>query len=46
MTQPELVSAIIDKVTGISDADWSELAEMSGMQIHPDQLRKMGQGIK
>lgn len=37
---------IYAKITGLSDLDWSELAEQSGMDIHPDQLRKMGQGIR
>ena len=37
---------IVSKITGVSDLDWSELAELSGMEIHPDQLRKMGAGIR
>lgn len=40
------MTAIHDKVTGITDLDWSELAAETGMGIHPDQLRKMGAGIK
>ena len=34
------------KLTGLSDIDWSELADRSGLGIHPDQLRKMGAGIR
>ena len=34
------------KVTGASDLDWSEIAEMFHSGMHPDQLRKMGAGIK
>lgn len=30
----------------MSDLDWAELADMSGTGIHPDQLRKMGAGIR
>lgn len=35
-----------DKVLGLTDMDWSEIAAASGQQIHPDQLRKMGAGVK
>lgn len=31
---------------GVSDYDWSELARDSGLNIHPDSLRKMGAGIR
>ena len=34
------------KVTGASDLDWSEIAEMFHSGMHPDQLRKIGAGIK
>lgn len=34
------------KVSGMSDLDWSEIAEQYECGIHPDQLRKMGAGIK
>lgn len=37
---------MLAKVMGESDLDWSELAEQCEMDIHPDQLRKMGAGIK
>lgn len=35
-----------NKVTGASDLDWSEIAEMYQCELHPDQLRKMGAGIR
>lgn len=34
------------KVTGASDLDWSEIAELFDSGLHPDHLRKMGAGIK
>ena len=42
----ELIREMYSKVTGASDLDWSEIAERSGCGLHPDQLRKMGAGIK
>lgn len=37
---------IYDKVSGTSDKDWSEIAEQYTDGLHPDQLRKMGAGIR
>lgn len=42
----ELVREMHNKVTGVSDLDWSEIAERYQCGLHPDQLRKMGAGIK
>lgn len=42
----ELVRAMHGKVTGLNDKDWSEIAAEQGGGLHPDQLRKMGAGIK
>lgn len=46
MDQRQLVTAIYEKVSGLSDLDWSELAVQSGTGLHPDHLRKMGAGIR
>ena len=35
-----------DKVMGMSDMDWYEIANRYDCSLHPDQLRKMGAGIK
>lgn len=40
------MTAIYEKISGLSDLDWSELADQTGTGIHPDQLRKMGAGIR
>lgn len=40
------MQAIYEKVAGLTDLDWSELADQSGAGLHPDQLRKMGAGIR
>ena len=42
----KLVRAMYEKVTGISDLDWSELAEQYDCSLHPDHLRKMGAGVR
>lgn len=36
----------IDKVRGQSSLSWEEIAELSGMEIHPDTLRKGSVGLK
>ena len=41
-----LVREMYDKVMGLSDMDWSEIAEKFECGLHPDHLRKMGAGIK
>lgn len=46
MDQRELVRKICDKINGLSDLDWSELAAQSDTSVHPDHLRKMGAGIR
>lgn len=38
--------AIHEKITGISDIDWFDLADECGLEVHPDQLRKMGAGVR
>lgn len=42
----ELVREMYSKVMGVSDLDWSEIAEKCECEFHPDHLRKMGAGIK
>ena len=42
----KLVRAMYEKVTSISDLDWSELAEQHECGLHPDHLRKMGAGVR
>lgn len=44
--EKDLVLAIWNKVQGISDLDWSEIAEQFHLSMHPDTLRKAGVGIK
>lgn len=41
-----LVQDMYDKITGASDMDWSEINEKHGCDLHIDQLRKMGAGLK
>ena len=41
-----LVREMYDKISGASDKDWSEIAEQYTDGVHPDQLRKMGAGIR
>lgn len=36
----------IDKVRGASSLSWEEIAELSGLEIHPDTLRKGSVGLK
>lgn len=46
MAVGDLVREMYEKVMHISDLDWSEICEKHGCSVHPDQLRKMGAGIK
>lgn len=46
MDVKELVREMYEKVMRISDLDWSEICEKYDCGIHPDQLRKMGAGIR
>lgn len=44
--QNALIQDIIDKVSGDSDMDWSEINAKHGCAVSDDHLRKMGRGIK
>lgn len=46
MAVGDLVREMYDKVMRISDLDWSEICDKYDCGVHPDQLRKMGAGIK
>lgn len=36
----KILKMAIDKVRGTSSLSWEEIAELSGMEMHPDTLRK------
>ena len=44
--EKDLVLAILNKVQGISDLDWGEIAEFYNLNMHPDTLRKAAVGVK
>lgn len=46
MAVGDLVREMYEKVMRISDLDWSEICDKYDCGVHPDQLRKMGAGIK
>lgn len=40
------VEKILSKIVGGEDIEWAEMASLEGFGMSPDQLRRMGQGIK